>query len=70
MVVRLTLFLLAAIVLIAFGIYAAAQASMTMFGVQWYIWFMASFLSYLVDIAVSWAPWARRSGEPVVVAQQ
>lgn len=63
---RLSFFLVIAIVLIVFGIIAAAQASGQLFNTVWYIWFMASFLSYLVDIAVGpWAPWATR---PVVQA--
>ena len=44
------LFLLAAIVLIVFGIIASAAASLTLFGVTWFSWFMASFLAYLTDL--------------------
>lgn len=64
---RLSIFMVAALVLIVFGIIAAAQASGLLFGVQWYIWFMASFLAYLVDIVTGgWSPWAGRT----VVRQQ
>jgi len=55
---RLSLFLLAAIVLAVFGIIAGAASSGMLFSVQWFIWFMASFLAYLVDIAIGgWGPW-------------
>jgi hypothetical protein len=44
------IFLVGAIVLIVFGIIASASDSMQLFSVWWYTWFMASFLSYLVDL--------------------
>ena len=47
------LFIIGAIVLIVFGIIASAAATMALFSVTWYTWFMASFLSFLVDIAFS-----------------
>lgn len=47
------LFILGAIVLIVFGIIASAADSMQLFNVTWYTWFMASFLSFLVDLAFS-----------------
>lgn len=51
---RLPLFLVAAIVLIVFGIIASAEVSGStpgqLFGVTWYSWFMASFLAYLADL--------------------
>jgi hypothetical protein len=61
---RASIFLVAAIVLIVFGIIAGAQATGLLFSVQWFIWFMAAVLAYFVDIAVGgWAPWTAR--EPV-----
>jgi hypothetical protein len=55
---RLSLFLLAAIVLLVFGIIAGAAGTGTLFTVAWFIWFMAGVLAYLVDIAVGgWGPW-------------
>jgi hypothetical protein len=47
------LFIIGAIVLIIFGIIASLEAAMALFNVTWYSWFMASFLSFLVDIAFS-----------------
>jgi hypothetical protein len=44
------IFLIGAIVLIVFGIIASASDSMQLWSVWWYTWFMASFLSYLVDL--------------------
>jgi len=44
------LFLIAAIVLIVFGIIASASTTLQLFSVWWYTWFMASFLAYLVDL--------------------
>jgi hypothetical protein len=62
---RLSLLLIAAIVLIVFGIIAAAGSSGLLFSTQAIIWFMASFLAYLADIAVGgWAPWTARQGAP------
>jgi hypothetical protein len=69
---RFSLFLAASIVLIVFGIFAGAADHSTppgtLFGVQWFIWFMASFLAYLADIAVGWGyeagHWGRRGSAP------
>jgi hypothetical protein len=61
---RFTLFLIAAIVLAVFAIIAGAANSGMLFSVQWYIWFSASFLAYLVDIATAWAPWGPRAAAP------
>jgi len=44
------LFIVAAIVLVVFGIIASAADSSQLFSVWWYTWFMASFLSFLVDL--------------------
>jgi membrane protein implicated in regulation of membrane protease activity len=70
------LFIVAAIVLIVFGIIASAADSMQLFSVWWYTWFMASFLAFLCDIALGAfyvvdgpaGPGARRTrtGQPVV----
>jgi len=75
MSMRLRIFLVAAIVLIVFGIIAGASTNstppLTLFGVQWFIWFMASFLAFLVDIATGGygyanGAWGRDSqGRPV-----
>jgi len=50
---RIGIFLIAAIVLIVFGIIAAAGNGL-LFSITWYIWFMASFLAYLTDLVVGW----------------
>jgi hypothetical protein len=52
MVYGLRLFVIGAIVLIVLGIVASATDSMQALGVWWYTWFMASFLSFLVDLAL------------------
>jgi hypothetical protein len=52
MVYGLRLFVIGAIVLIVLGIIASASDSMQALGVWWYTWFMASFLSFLVDLAL------------------
>jgi hypothetical protein len=44
------IFIVGAIVLIIFAIIGGAASSLTFLSVQWYIWFMASFLSFLVDL--------------------
>jgi hypothetical protein len=49
------IFIVGAIVLIVFGIIAAAAASQTFLSVQWYIWLMASLLSFYTDILLGWA---------------
>jgi hypothetical protein len=46
------LFILAAIVLVVFGIIAAAGTSGQLFSVDAIIWFMASFLAFLTDLAL------------------
>jgi hypothetical protein len=50
----LRIFLVAAVVLIVFGIIASAETTGAtpgqLFGVTWYSWFMASFLAYLADL--------------------
>lgn len=56
------LFLLAAVVLIVFGIIAAAQASGQLFGTIASIWFMASFLAFLTDMV--FGGWAVNVGQP------
>lgn len=48
----LRLFIIGGIVLIVLGIIASATDSMQALGVWWYTWFMAAFLSFLVDILV------------------
>jgi hypothetical protein len=61
---RVPIFIVAAVVLVVFAIVAAAGTSGLLFGTAAIIWFFASFLAYLVDIAVGgWAPWTAR--EPV-----
>ncbi len=64
------LFIVIAIVLIVFGIIAAAGTG-TLFGTLWYVWFMASFLSFLVDVAIGgWGyangRWGRGGVQPPV----
>ena len=55
---RLSIFMVAAVVLIVFGIVAGAAHNGLCFGVQWFVWFMASFLAYLADVITGgWAPW-------------
>jgi len=67
---RIGIFLIAAIVLIVFGIIAAAGSGF-LFNTSWYIWFMASFLAYLTDLVFGWGyadgRWGRgsRQGPPV-----
>jgi hypothetical protein len=55
---RLTLFLIGAIVLIIFAIIAAASSTGLLLGTSAVVWLCAALLSYFVDIAVGgWAPW-------------
>ena len=51
------LFIAGAIVLVVFGIIGAAGTSGQLFGVAYIIWFMASFLSFLTDIALGGWGW-------------
>jgi hypothetical protein len=67
------LFILAAIVLIVFGIIGAQAASGEFLSVAYIEWFMASFLAFLVDLAIGgWGyangAWGRgnRQGNTVV----
>lgn len=46
------IFIAGAIVLIVLGIIASATDSMQALGVWWYTWFMAAFLSFLVDVLI------------------
>ena len=57
---RFPLFIVAAVVLVVFGIIAAAGSSGFLFGTGWQIWFMASFLAYLADLLFGWG-WDNRS---------
>jgi cytosine/uracil/thiamine/allantoin permease len=44
------IFIVAAVVLIVFGIIASSNTNLQLFGVWYFTWFMAAFLSFLVDI--------------------
>ena len=62
---RIGILLIAAIVLVVFAIIAAAGSTGLLFGTAAIIWFFASFLAYLVDLAVGWGyadgRWGARS---------
>lgn len=60
--IRLSLFGLAAIVLVIFAIIAGANTNgnppLTFIGVSWFIWVCAALLAAFIDKATGyWAPW-------------
>lgn len=58
--ISFSLFLLIALILIAFALYACTEATLTLWGIAWFVWFLACVAAVLLDRAVDgWSPWGR-----------